>query len=82
MEYQRLVRPLRDYQYEYDIKEIREGLNALGYDASDSDIQWAYSQYDDGRAAGWLILPDKKEEFVSVPHNLINLLEEEIRQHD
>ena len=51
-----LVRPVHPPRYPADVLRLRHAMNDMGFDASDSDIEWAYEQISDELCCGWLIL--------------------------
>lgn len=58
MEYTWLSRktedPFEKSPYFWDVEAIRKGLNKIGYDASFEDILWAWEDFSDTMAAGWM----------------------------
>ena len=70
-----LTRPPDQIRYPVDVKSIRLAMNELGYDASDSDIQWAYEGYCDERyAATWCMLDMWKEGAITAAKHVIEIL--------
>jgi hypothetical protein len=50
-----LVRKPESVRHAADVSTLRADLNqADGYDASDSDIEWAWKCHSASRCAGWL----------------------------
>lgn len=48
--------PGQEIDWPEDVKRLKIALNALGYDATDDAIQWAYSQESEVMCASWLTL--------------------------
>lgn len=67
----RLVWPVHVGHSE-DVAAIRAALNAMGYDASDADIEQAYSDYsEECWAAGWAGIDDHDRAAEAVRDRLV-----------
>lgn len=53
----RLVRPgfCVSSDHAGDVRRLQEALFVGGYDASASDVEWAWQEYSDGMCAGWMM---------------------------
>jgi hypothetical protein len=49
-----LVRKPESVRHADDVSTLRADLNQAGYDASDSDVEWAWKRHSASRCAGWL----------------------------
>lgn len=56
----RLERPREPIRYPDDVAVLRKALNERGYDASDEDIAWAYSEWCEEWCCGDWISVDGK----------------------
>lgn len=72
---------LKDRMFEIYWLEDCERIQRLMKQAYDLDIslstaQWIWEDYSDGFAAGWLYLPDKDEDLVSVLNDYVEEYDE------
>lgn len=61
-----------------DVSTFAEILSKRGYYATDEDIKWAWEQYSESYAAGWLSIFDEEEAF----NGLLQFLEPEDIQNN
>lgn len=60
------MRLLEDCSYPEDVRRIVHVLASQGYFISPSDAEKAWEEYSESICAGWLFLPDKDVDLISL----------------
>ena len=73
LKHNKLARP----EYKEDVVKLKEQLNRAGFNASLTDISYAWQEYSDSMCAGCMCLNDNEEDNVIILRNhLDNIFEE------
>jgi len=64
----------RDFDYPEDVRRIVEACASQDYEITPEVAQWAWEQYSDSMAAGWLCLPTSD---AAIVRSIIGYLDEQ-----